>query len=55
MKNKIQNTPDMTICSFDVVNLFTNIPVEEAIEIVKDIMKKQNIRQKTREDLIKIL
>ena len=32
--------PDETLVSFDVSSLFTNVPVDEAVEVIHDMLVK---------------
>ena len=44
--SKVKNTPiphNATLASFDVTSLFTNIPIPETIEIIKDILHQNKI------------
>lgn len=48
-------SPTMRLCSLNVTNLFTNIPVSVAIEKINDKLAKTEINIKTRETIIKLL
>ena len=44
------------MCSFDVVSLFTNVPIDEAIQICLDTLYRSDIKQpKISEELLKKL
>jgi hypothetical protein len=46
---------DMQLCSFDIENMYTNIPIYEVRNIVKNIIHKNNISQGIKEEIINLL
>jgi hypothetical protein len=55
--NDLQNiniNKDIRLCSFDISNMYTNIPTNDMINIVRAALKHHNIRQKISDEIINI-
>jgi hypothetical protein len=46
---------DTRICSFDISNMYTSIPTNNIINIVRTILKHQNTQQNTINEIINII
>ena len=56
LREKNYHGDDMFMCSFDVVSLFTNVPIDETIQICLDTLYRSNIPPPgIKEDLLKKL
>jgi hypothetical protein len=52
----IEINNDTKICSFDIENMYTNIPRKEVINIIKNILENNiKIETNTREEIIFIM
>ena len=52
-KHEIPFKNDLKIVSFDITNMYTNVPTKELIEIIKYLCKQNYLDKKTYKEIIK--
>jgi hypothetical protein len=53
MKNKINETTKM--CSFDIANMYTNIPTTEVRNIINEVLNMNNIKEVEKEEILNLI